>query len=493
VRHESTDILVIGAGLSGLRAAREASLHGEVMMVSLDLPGQSSASLTPRPSQYEMSRVIDVPTTSKEREAFLEESAAIGLGEADPDLARVIANQAQKEYQRVEELGVEFEKVEEEATRVRGCFSTRKRCYVIHDLRQLGRLLYQELRNARVRMISHMHVAQLHVAEGRFAAAVAFDGEGEPTLIRAKACVLACGGGAGAYANTFVPPTAVGASIVLGASAGAKLTGLPYVQLMLGTLERDLHPIKLRFVGEPELYDRKGESILKRRFPDAAELEKAFQRRGEHYPFTMHDGSGGIDAEVARAADRGGCMLRTPNQKTPVAVYAHATNGGVRVDVRGMSSVPGLFACGEAAAGMHGANRLGGELLDTCLVFGTRAGHFAGAFSKEVKEVPAKKTMVAPMDPVKSDGLQEGEIKNYDTMLRELVTSKAGIVRRLDDLTNAVGVAEMATQVLAKRGCATRELVHAWAQTRTLASFATMLFKAAAGQKKSVGPHYVEP
>jgi fumarate reductase (CoM/CoB) subunit A len=490
VRTESTDILVIGAGLSGLRASREASLHGEVMMISRGLPALECASLTPRPSQYEMSRTLDVPVTGKERDAFVEETAEIGLGEEDPSVVRVIANQAKKEFERLESLGVRFETVEEQPVRVRGCFSRRKRCYVIHDLRELGRLLYQELKTARVRMIPGMQAVALHVGEGRFAAASAFDREGEPVLIRAKACILAAGGGAGAYLNTFVPDTAVGASIALGASAGAKLTGLAYVQLMLGTLERDLHPIRLRFVGEPQLLDRNGQNVLARRFQDPAEVEKLFQLRGEHYPFTTHDGSGGIDIEVARAADRGGCTLRTPNHQTPMAVYAHATNGGVRVDVRGMSSVTGLFACGEGAAGMHGASRLGGELLDSCLVFGTRAGHFAGAFSKEVA-APAE-AEVAPFDPVRPDGLQEGEIGNYDKMLRELVTAKAGIIRRVDDLRNAIGVAELAQQVLAKRGCASRALVHSWAQTRTLGSFAEQLFRAAARLGKTHGPHYLE-
>lgn len=490
MREETTDVLVIGAGLSGLRAAREASLHGEVMMISRGLPALESASLTPRPSQYELSRTLDVPVTNKEREAFVEETAEVGLGEEDPNVVRVIANQAQKEFDRLVSLGVRFEEVEGQPVRVRGCFSRRKRCYVIYDLRELGRLMYQELKNARVRMVPGMQAVALHVGQGRFAAASAFDRDGEPVLIRAKACILAAGGGAGAYLNTFVPDTAVGASIALGASAGARLSGVAYVQLMLGTLERDLHPIRLRFVGEPRLLDHKGENVLAKRYRDPAEVEKLFQLRGDHYPFTTHDGSGGIDIEVARAADRGGCTLRTPNHQTPIAVYAHATNGGVRVDARGMSSVPGLFACGEGAAGMHGASRLGGELLDSCLVFGTRAGHFAGGFSKEVAG-PAEAD-VPPFDPVKPDGLQRGEIQNYDKMLRELVTTKAGIIRRLDDLKNAVGVAVLAQEVLAKRGCASRDLVHAWAQTRTLATFAEQLFRAASALEATHGPHYVE-
>lgn len=491
MREETTDILVIGAGLAGLRAAREASLHGEVMMISRGLPALDSASLTPRPSQYELSRTLDVPLTNKERDAFVEETAEIGLGEEDPNVVRVLANQAQREFDRLVSLGVRFEMVEGRPVRVRGCFSRRKRCFVIYDLRELGRLMHQELKTARVRIISGMQAVALHVGEGRFAAASAFDRDGEPLLIRAKACILAAGGGAGAYLNTFVPGTAVGASVALGASAGARLSGMAYVQLMLGTLERDLHPIRLRFAGEPQLLDRNGENVLAKRYKDPAQIEKLFQMRGEHYPFTSHDGSGGIDIEVARAADRGGCLLRTPNHQTPIAVYAHATNGGVRVDVRGMSSVPGLFACGEGAAGMHGASRLGGQLLGSCLVFGTRAGHFAGAFSKELS-APARAEVPA-LDPVKPDGLQEGEIANYDRMLRELVTAKAGILRRVEDLKNAVGVAELAQQVLAKRGCAARSLVHAWAQTRILGAFAERLFRAASALETPRGPHYVEP
>lgn len=72
----------------------------------------------------------------------------------------------------------------------------------------------------------------------------------------------------------------------------------------------------------------------------------------------------------------------TPGDELRVAMYAHASNGGIKIDAHGATNIKGLFACGEATGGMHGADRLGGLSSANGLVFGRIAGASAAAFAE---------------------------------------------------------------------------------------------------------------
>ena len=73
-------------------------------------------------------------------------------------------------------------------------------------------------------------------------------------------------------------------------------------------------------------------------------------------------------------------------EKIEIACFAHAINGGVRIDAQAASSIPGLYAAGEIAAGPHGADRLGGNMALTCQVFGKRAGAAAAVYARAAEE-----------------------------------------------------------------------------------------------------------
>jgi succinate dehydrogenase / fumarate reductase, flavoprotein subunit len=141
--------------------------------------------------------------------------------------------------------------------------------------------------------------------------------------------------------------------------------------------------------------------------------------------------------------------------KEPMEVgpTTHYIMGGVRVDAETeMSNVPGLFAAGEVAAGLHGANRLGGNSLSDLLVFGKRAGQFAAAFAKENDETQidesqleqAARESLEPFDrAAESANGQEGPYQ-VQIDLQEMMQTLVGIVRREEEMTRALeGLAKL--------------------------------------------------
>jgi succinate dehydrogenase / fumarate reductase, flavoprotein subunit len=129
-----------------------------------------------------------------------------------------------------------------------------------------------------------------------------------------------------------------------------------------------------------------------------------------------------------------------------VGPTTHYIMGGIRVDGdTQMSTVPGLFAAGECAAGLHGANRLGGNSLSDLLVFGKRAGEYAAKFAKERPQVQidatqvdgAERAALAPFERGAAGGDAEGPYKiQYE--LQDVMQSNVGIVRNDADMKKAI-------------------------------------------------------
>jgi succinate dehydrogenase / fumarate reductase flavoprotein subunit len=184
-----------------------------------------------------------------------------------------------------------------------------------------------------------------------------------------------------------------------------------------------------------------------------------------------------------------------------VGPTTHYAMGGVRVDAdTQMSNVPGLFAAGECAAGLHGANRLGGNSLSDLLVFGERAGRHAADYATRVEHAPIDAAQVergtaralAPLERTQSDDVEEpfkiqGELQ---TMMMELV----GIVRTGDEMHRAVesvlGLGRRAKRVAAHGN---REYNPGWHTALDLPNLllvAEMIARAAVERRESRGAHF---
>jgi succinate dehydrogenase / fumarate reductase flavoprotein subunit len=184
-----------------------------------------------------------------------------------------------------------------------------------------------------------------------------------------------------------------------------------------------------------------------------------------------------------------------------VGPTTHYMMGGIRVDAdTQMSTVPGLFAAGEAAAGLHGANRLGGNSLSDLLVFGKRAGEFAAIFAKEngqstiidEKEIAgfAKKAL-EPFERTEGDNPYQVQ---YD--LQEMMQDLVGIVRKEEELLTAMEELKKLWRRTSKvKVIGNREYNNGWHTTLDLQNLLTVseaITRAAIERKESRGAHFRE-
>ena len=197
--------------------------------------------------------------------------------------------------------------------------------------------------------------------------------------------------------------------------------------------------------------------------------------------------------------------LDITNEPMEVGPTTHYIMGGVQVDGdTQMSTVQGLFAAGECAAGLHGANRLGGNSLSDLLVFGKRAGEYAAKYAKETAAGQidtdqldaAAKSLLAPFDRgvASGDGVEGPYKVQYD--LQDMMQAKVGIVRNERDMHAALEGLELLKKRAAKVGVdGNRDYNPGWHTALDLGTLLTCseaVTRAAIERKESRGGHFRE-
>ena len=417
----SCDVLVVGAGVCGMRAAESASAAGASVILAvkgkIGSSGASAYTVT-EASGFGVADGYRCPEDSPDR--HFEDIMRAGHGMCDPAVVRTLVDGALDTVQELEGFGVSFEREADGRYLVsQGCFGSLPWNY---NLRGHGtgiiRALRQHLKES-VRIMEDVMITDLLLRGGRCVGAAALDRTGRELLISAKAVVLASGGAGRLFRFSLNPAEMTGDSYALGYLAGAKLQNLEFMQVGMGVLPPGKSILNSWIWSvHPKVTDRFGNPVFPEVFPDGITLTEAMDLKSTHYPFSMESPSRNIEIWMQRAiaegrgCDHGGVMMdavsalknrqagklqlfedmwrltnawflsrgiRPEESPMEIACFAHAINGGLKIDPRAKTSVPGLYAAGEASAGPHGADRLGGNMLVTCTVFGKIAGQEAAA------------------------------------------------------------------------------------------------------------------
>jgi L-aspartate oxidase len=371
------DFLVIGAGVAGLRAAIELARAGTVLVLAKDSLRESS-------SEYAQGGIAVALSDDDEIELHEQDTLAAGDGLCDRGAVRTLVEEGPAAIEELIDWGAEFDRNGSHLAFTREAAHSRSRVLHAHGDstgREIARTLYRKaaaLSNVTFR--SFAAISDLLLDDSARVCGAMLD-----ERIQARAVLLATGGLGRLYLNTTNPDVATGDGVAMAYEAGAEISDIEFVQF---------HPTALAVEGAPRFLlsealrgegavlrntkgDRFTDELAPRDVVSRAIVEEMRRTGADHVRLDLtHRGEDFIRARFPRVFET--CLRYGVNlgrDAAPVAPAAHYAMGGVRTDLDGRSTIPGLFAAGEVACtGVHGANRLASNSLLEGLVFGKRAG-----------------------------------------------------------------------------------------------------------------------
>lgn len=407
----TADVLVMGAGLAGITAAIWAARTGARTILASSSVICSGSSFYPGTWGLGL-----VGPESEADEADLARTILqIGEGMADPELVSCLTGGIREGVKELQTLGVSLkEAVNKGEKEFIPCFDHKSRDWHGIVKESAGAALRAELERLKVTELPETCITDLFYRNGQVSGAGAVQRRKERwefLTVRCLSVVIASGGMGGLFSRRLNTSDVTGMGQFLALEAGAALVNLEFMQMMPGYITPAPKTIYNEKVFRySEFADtRTGQSV----FADwrEEELAERMEIRSTHGPFTCRLGSGPVDIRLFEAClenpdgvrltykeslkghqpefvqtyfrwlkEEKGLTIEDPVQ---IGIFAHASNGGIQIDCHGSSGIKGLYACGEATGGMHGADRLGGLSTANGLVFGKRAGIAAARWSLE--------------------------------------------------------------------------------------------------------------
>ena len=440
------DVVVVGAGAAGLMTCLELPEGLSVLLLNRNTGRRSS-------SRWAQGGIAAVTRSDDSIASHADDTRRAGSGLCDADAVDLLVEEAPRAVERLLQLGMAFDRDGDRlATTLEAAHSHRR---VLHVQDRTGLALVDVLRErveARPGLLHRrgVRVTRLLVEQGRCCGVQVLDG---PRLqeIRARAVVLASGGGGHLFANTTNPAQACGEGVALAWEAGASVEDLEFVQFHPTALRLDDAPcflISEAVRGEGGvLVDARGgspvEQLPLRDLAPRDQVSRALLQRMQaqgveqmwlDFAAIPRDK---VEARFPTILDRCDEFGLNPlEHPIPVAPAAHYWMGGVATDLQAATDLPGLFAVGETACtGVHGANRLASNSLMECLVFAHRLA--------DLDLGPASPThhgsgSAQTCDGVLVNGVTSGELMERIEHLRLLCWQRAGVDRSVHGMTLAL-------------------------------------------------------
>ncbi|WP_238366496.1 L-aspartate oxidase [Mesobacterium pallidum] len=487
-RIDTSRVVIVGAGLGALYAALKLAPR-PVLVISPERLGQGAS------SGWAQGGVAAAMDPADSAAAHARDTLLAGAGIVDAEVARRVTEEARAHILDLTVLGTPFDRSDTGSYVMsrEAAHSCARVVRIRGDQAGAGimRALIAQLRETpSIQVLEGVMATGLRVEAGQVCGVEIARCDGGLTascLLRAPAVLLAGGGSGGLYAMTTNPPRIRGEVIGMAARAGAVIADAEFVQFHPTAIAcgRDPAPLATEALrGEGAiLVNRHGERFLSAVHPDAELAPRDIVARAI-YAQSQAGNAPALDTRaalgprlladfptVAAACRTAGLdPLRDP---IPVAAAAHYHMGGIATDADGATSLPGLWACGEAASsGLHGANRLASNGLLEALVYASRAArHIGAALGSPSGAAPQVTVPDLPPAPLPNPALV--------TRLRHAMTDGVGVVRDAAGLTTAL--AEIAAIEAAAQGSA---------PILNMTATAMLIATAALRREESRGAHF---
>ena len=486
-----TDFVVIGSGVAGLRASIALAEAGaRVTVLTKDKASESN-------TEYAQGGVAVVLSEDDEAELHEEDTLVAGAGLCDEKAVETLVSEGTQYIKQLIEWGTEFDRDAGKLVFTQEAAHSRRRILRAHGDStgaELVRSLIARARQERtINLLPFANTESLIVEDGRCVGVRFLDPIlRAPREIYAKAVIMCTGGAGQLYLHTTNPTVATGDGMAMAYFAGAEMADMEFVQF---------HPTALSVEGAPRFLlseAMRGEGGVLRNVSGERFMDR-YDERKELAPRDIVSRS--IVAEMRRTGSRNVFLdmtaldgdflihrfpkiyetckhfgLDIAKDQLPVSPASHYIMGGVRTDLWGRSTLPGLYAAGEVACtGVHGANRLASNSLLEGLVFGARAGEMA-AIDNSKFQIPS--SMISNDSKSGMQDPESGITTAVRKRVKRVMWERVGILREKDSLRRAISEFEQ----IASSNLST--------SSRNFVTLATLVAKAALWREESRGGHY---
>jgi L-aspartate oxidase len=499
------DYIVVGSGVAGLRAAIELSGAGSVLVLA-------KSDLSDSATAWAQGGIAVALSDEDEISLHEQDTIEAGAGLCRPEAVALLVEEGPQYITQLIEWGTEFDRAGTKLAFTREAAHSRSRILHAHG-DSTGREISRALL-ARAHTIPHLHlrphaftteliVESEHVQGVRFVDEL----DGSVHEVLAGAVLLATGGVGRIYRETTNPDVATGDGMSIAYQAGAVLSDMEFMQF---------HPTALAVKGAPRFLlseALRGEGGILRN----VNLERFMKRYHEAQELAPRDvvaraivtemhrtGAGNVYLDMTAKSQEflqkrfpriyETCLsygLDLASDLAPICPAAHYIMGGVKTDLWGRTSLPGLYAAGETAdTGVHGANRLASNSLLEGLVFGARSGQAM------IKDAPVKKRNAAKLPGAPAPKPGNGPVAQASKApsnsqcsaaagkIRDIMWRQVGIMRDAKELTSAIAQLEaLDMSKCEKPGRADFE-------SRNLHTLALLTTRSALARLESRGSHY---
>lgn len=511
VPHAFADVLILGGGIAGIRAALEIDPRLETVVVTKDDLAESN-------SAYAQGGIAGVLDPLDDVANHAADTIAAGKGLCDETIVDVVVREAPERIRELVRMGAEFDQEDGEiALTQEGGHSHRRVAHALGDAtgKEVMRALHQRIRSQQtVQLWESTFLIDLLTYEGTCRGALVWNPRHGKTLVWAKQTILCTGGAGQLYRETTNPSIATADGHAAAFRAGVELRDMEFVQFhptVLYIAGSSRHLISEAVRGEGALLrDANGHRFMAD-YDEALELAPrdvvsraiTSQMSKTRHPCVYLDLTH-LSPDLVRerfphirqvCAEFG---LDITQDLIPVRPGAHYMIGGVTIDAEARTTLPGLWAAGEAtSSGLHGANRLGSNSLLEGLVFGLKAGRGASQLAADQPDSFAAPPLASDWDdttlPPLTKGGPEGGRDDDDlnlTDLRNSLTSlmwrNVGIERHAEALSTAARQVEFWDKYVSRREFSDPR---GW-ELQNLLLIARVVIAAATEREESRGVHF---